>query len=90
MSAAAVRLLGAGDVDALREMLALYAREFDDAPSYLGAQPDAAYLADLLARDSFVAIAAFDGASSSSRAPSATCTTSRWMQPFVDAALPRR
>ena len=56
-----IRLLGAQDVPLLRAMLGLFAREFDDAPSYLGRQPDDAYLRQLLARDTFVAIAAVEG-----------------------------
>lgn len=60
-SAQVVRVLGSNDVAVLRDLLSLFARGFGDAPAYLGSQPDDAYLADLLARESFVAIAAFDG-----------------------------
>jgi ribosomal protein S18 acetylase RimI-like enzyme len=59
--AAAVRLLGPNDVAALRGMLAMFGRAFEDVPTYTAQQPDDAYLAALLARDTFVAIAAFAG-----------------------------
>ena len=39
-------------------MLALFAREFDDAGAYLSRQPPDDYLQRLLARDTFVALAA--------------------------------
>lgn len=42
-------------------MLALFARAFDHEETYLGRQPDDAYLQRLLAGDQFVAIAAFAG-----------------------------
>lgn len=60
-----VRTLGAAphddDVPALRDMLALFGREFDDAATYTARQPDDAYLAQLLARDTFVAVGAWSG-----------------------------
>jgi aminoglycoside 3-N-acetyltransferase I len=39
-------------------MLDLFAREFDDPESYLSRQPDDSYLAELLRRDTFIAVAA--------------------------------
>jgi aminoglycoside 3-N-acetyltransferase I len=42
-------------------MLAMFGTAFDDVPTYTARQPDDAYLAALLARDTFVAIAAFAG-----------------------------
>ncbi len=42
-------------------MLALFGREFDDAPTYCAKQPDDRYLARLLESDSFVAIVALSG-----------------------------
>ena len=57
-----VRVLGAGDVPVLREMLALFGTAFDDLHTYTAAQPDDGYLERLLARDTFVAVAAFAGA----------------------------
>jgi aminoglycoside 3-N-acetyltransferase I len=53
-----VRVLGADDVASLRAMLALFGTAFDDVPTYTARQPDDAYLRALLARDTFVAIAA--------------------------------
>jgi aminoglycoside 3-N-acetyltransferase I len=56
--AADVRVLDAGDARVLRDMLYLLGRVFDDPRSYVDRQPDEAYLARLLARDTFVAVAA--------------------------------
>ena len=56
-----IRVLRPGDTAVLRAMLGLFAREFNDPESYLGHQPDDDYLARLLARDTFVAIAAIAG-----------------------------
>jgi len=57
-----VRLLDSQDVPLLRAALGLFARAFDDETSYLSRQPDDDYLRQLLARDTFIAIAALDGA----------------------------
>lgn len=52
-----------GDVPLMRELLTTLGRAFDDIPTYTAAQPTAAYLARLLGRDDFFAIAAvLDGA----------------------------
>jgi ribosomal protein S18 acetylase RimI-like enzyme len=56
-----INVLGAGDAQALRQMLGLFGKAFDDLPTYAGNQPDDAYLTDLLRRDTFVAIGAFVG-----------------------------
>jgi aminoglycoside 3-N-acetyltransferase I len=56
-----VRRLGAADVAAARGVNALFADAFDDPAHYAAAPPDDAYLADLLAREDFVMLAAFDG-----------------------------
>lgn len=56
-----IKELGVSDVQAMRKMLGLFGKAFDDLPAYVGNQPDDAYLADLLARDTFVAIGAFVG-----------------------------
>lgn len=56
-----VHTLAAADVVPLRDMLALFAAVFDDPGSYLDQQPDDPYLARLLARDTFIAVAAFAG-----------------------------
>ncbi len=53
-----VEVLTCGDVRTLRAMLGLFGRAFDDPQSYLANPPDDAYLDTLLARDTFVAIAA--------------------------------
>ena len=55
----AVRVLGSGDAATLRAMLAVFGNAFDDVETYTARQPDDAYLEALLARDTFVAIAAF-------------------------------
>jgi aminoglycoside 3-N-acetyltransferase I len=56
-----IRILGAGDVPALRGMLAMFGRAFEDLPTYTAQQPDDAYLQSLLASPTFVAIAAEAG-----------------------------
>lgn len=55
-----IRILASGDGNLLRAMLGLFAREFDDPESYLGHPPPDSYLESLLARDTFLAIAALD------------------------------
>jgi aminoglycoside 3-N-acetyltransferase I len=54
----AVRLLAPGDVDVMRSALALFGKVFDEAQTYEAAPPTRDYLAQLLARDTFIAIAA--------------------------------
>jgi len=56
-----VRALGAGDVPAMRRMLGLFGKAFDDLSTYVDNQPDDAYLIDLLTSINFVAISAFVG-----------------------------
>jgi aminoglycoside 3-N-acetyltransferase I len=56
-----VRVLGATEVPQLRAMLSMFGRAFGDSPTYESRQPNDAYLQSLLARDSFVAIAALAG-----------------------------
>jgi len=56
-----VKALGASDAQALRQMLGLFGKAFDDHPTYASNQPDDAYLTDLLTRDTFVAIGAYVG-----------------------------
>jgi ribosomal protein S18 acetylase RimI-like enzyme len=51
--------LAATEAIALRAMLDLFAMAFDDPEHYRHAQPDDAYLGQLLAREDFVAIAAW-------------------------------
>ena len=61
-----VRVLGSGDVASLRAMLAMFGRAFGEVATYTSRQPDDAYLARLLASDTFVAIVAFVAASAGS------------------------
>lgn len=56
-----VRRLSFDDAPVHRRVLSLYADAFADDESYLAAQPDDAYLHDLLARPDFIELAAFDG-----------------------------
>jgi aminoglycoside 3-N-acetyltransferase I len=58
---ASTRALGASDIVEFRSMLALFGSAFDDQKSYLSAQPDDDYLRRLLASDTFIAVATFDG-----------------------------
>jgi aminoglycoside 3-N-acetyltransferase I len=56
---ASIRVLGADDAPALRQMLGLFSDAFDDPESYLNRQPSDAYLTRLLSGDTFIAVAAF-------------------------------
>jgi aminoglycoside 3-N-acetyltransferase I len=56
-----VRVLGSADVASMRAMLAMFGAAFGDVATYTARQPDDRYLEALLARDTFVAIAAFAG-----------------------------
>jgi aminoglycoside 3-N-acetyltransferase I len=53
-----VRVLKAGDVPLMRGMLSMFGTAFEDAATYTGKQPDDAYLAALLSKPDFIAIAA--------------------------------
>ncbi|MBV9569688.1 MAG: AAC(3)-I family aminoglycoside N-acetyltransferase [Alphaproteobacteria bacterium] len=53
-----IRQLGANDIDTMRAMLRMFGRAFEDVPTYCDEQPSDAYLRRLLARDSFIALAA--------------------------------
>lgn len=57
----ATRALNASDVGEFRSLLALFGSAFDDRKAYLSAQPDDDYLRRLLASDTFIAVATFDG-----------------------------
>ena len=52
------RVLGAADVSLVRELLAVFAAAFEEPETYLGNQPNDAYLADLLGKPHFIAIVA--------------------------------
>jgi aminoglycoside 3-N-acetyltransferase I len=54
-----IRVLGRGDTSALRATLAMFGTAFGEPATYTARQPDDAYLARLLASDTFVAISAF-------------------------------
>jgi aminoglycoside 3-N-acetyltransferase I len=54
----AVRLLAPADVDLMRSALALFGDAFGERETYTSMQPTTPYLAELLARDTFIAIVA--------------------------------
>jgi ribosomal protein S18 acetylase RimI-like enzyme len=56
------RVLSTSDVAELRSLLTVFGSAFDDLKTYVGAQPDDNYLRTLLASDTFIAIATFEGA----------------------------
>ncbi len=56
------RVLGPSDIVEFRALLALFGSAFDDLKTYVDAQPDDNYVRHLLASDTFIAIASFDGA----------------------------
>jgi aminoglycoside 3-N-acetyltransferase I len=56
-----VRVLDAGDVVSLRDMLSMFGRAFGDLGTYTERQPDDPYLRSLLASNTFVAVAALAG-----------------------------
>lgn len=53
------RVLTSDDPSSLRQMLDLFAEAFEDPGTYRGRQPGDAYLAGLLASESFMAVAGF-------------------------------
>jgi len=56
-----VRVLEAGDVGLLRDMLSMFGRAFDEPATYAERQPDDRYLRNLLASNTFIAVAAVAG-----------------------------
>jgi ribosomal protein S18 acetylase RimI-like enzyme len=56
-----VRQLTPADIPTLEAMLALFGDAFDEPDTYNRARPSRFYLARLLARDTFLAVAALDG-----------------------------
>ena len=63
VSPVTVRLLGAGDLELVRELLVTFGEAFEDADTYARGQPSSAYLEELLRSNHFIAIAALhDGA----------------------------
>jgi aminoglycoside 3-N-acetyltransferase I len=58
-----IRLLGAGDVGLMYELLTVFGEAFDEVETYGAARPGRAYLQRLLAGDTFIALVALvDGA----------------------------
>jgi aminoglycoside 3-N-acetyltransferase I len=55
-----VRQLVDGDIEAYRAMLEVFAKGFEDVESYQSAPPSDAYIRDLLRRDTFIALMAYD------------------------------
>jgi len=53
-----IRCLTSGDVTLMERLNDIFGEAFDDPGSYGAARPDAAYLARLLGRDSFIALVA--------------------------------
>jgi aminoglycoside 3-N-acetyltransferase I len=53
-----VRVLDAGDIVLLRDMLSMFGRAFGAPATYAERQPDDSYLRSLLASDTFIAVAA--------------------------------
>jgi aminoglycoside 3-N-acetyltransferase I len=53
-----VRALDAGDVVLLRDMLSMFGGAFDEPATYTERQPDDPYLRNLLASNTFIAVAA--------------------------------
>jgi aminoglycoside 3-N-acetyltransferase I len=56
-----IRVLTAGDLKALRAMLAMFGHAFEDPETFNARPPSDKYLRDLLAGECFVAIAALQG-----------------------------
>ena len=56
-----IRQFGPEDLPAFHALLSLFGEAFDEPATYNDARPSADYLARLLARDHFIALAAFDG-----------------------------
>jgi aminoglycoside 3-N-acetyltransferase I len=56
-----IRVLGVNDVARMRAMSAMFGRVFAEPDTYTARAPDDAYLQRLLARDTFIAVAALAG-----------------------------
>ena len=55
------RALGPDDVGLVRALLGVFGEAFEDVETYCAAQPASAYLEQLLASDTFIALVALDG-----------------------------
>lgn len=53
-----IQSLSGGDIDLMRQMLAMFGEAFGERATYTASQPSDAYLADLLSSGTFVAVAA--------------------------------
>lgn len=60
-SSISIRRLGSADIAEMRAMLAVLGRAFGQIETFTANQPGSPYLATLLASETFIAIAAFDG-----------------------------
>ena len=56
-----LRQLGPADIASMRKLTMMLGEAFGEPDTYGGAPPEPAYLEGLLARDHFIALAAFDG-----------------------------
>lgn len=55
-----IRQIGAEEPTAMRELLSVFGKAFEDEAHYTANQPDDAYLSALLARPDFIALVALD------------------------------
>ncbi len=60
MSIIATVKIGPDEISAMRAVLDLFGKEFEDIPTYSDRQPTNEYLANLLHSETFIALAAFD------------------------------
>jgi ribosomal protein S18 acetylase RimI-like enzyme len=58
MAAAEIRSLGSTDLSLMHQMLGMFGAAFEDQAAYDDARPDDAWLASLLGRETFIALAA--------------------------------
>lgn len=58
MASFSIRQLDAKDTETFRDLLSLFGEVFEDKETYCGAQPDRAYLEDILGSETFIALAA--------------------------------
>jgi aminoglycoside 3-N-acetyltransferase I len=56
-----IRTLQSGDIDLFRSLLTVFGQAFNEVDTYCQKQPDATYLNQLLASESFIAIVALYG-----------------------------
>jgi ribosomal protein S18 acetylase RimI-like enzyme len=60
-SSISLRLLGHTDCALMRRLLSMFGQAFGEVETYSAAQPGTTYLERLLARDTFIALAALEG-----------------------------